>query len=333
MKTLWITWGHHRRTREIARALNIRLVELLPGSVPLVRYVPLIVRTVVQLLLVRPTQLFVQCPSVVLGLLAVALKKPFGYELVADLHNEAVDPFINRSRLYGRVIRLIHEHADLSIVSNASLSGIVEQSGGRAFVLPDGIPALSPAEPGRARTPSGVVFVCTFAPDEPFREVLEAARALEGTATVYVTGRAPRELHGPLAPNVTLTGYLPDAEYEKLLRDADVIVDLTAMENCLVCGGYEAVALGKPLVTSDTTALREHFRRGTIFTRHDPRSIADAIGRALERRQVLAAEMLTLRPELESEWAITAARLRSVLSPPTCDCSVRGTADSASGRS
>lgn len=314
MNTLWITWGHHRRTREIARALNIPLVELVPGSVPLLRYVPLVVRTIVQLVTVRPAQLFVQCPSVILGVLAVALRKPLGYVLVADLHNEAVDPFINRSRSYRRVIRLIHAHADLSIVSNANLSSIVEQSGGRAFVLPDGIPDLPSTTPERTRAPFSVVFVCTFAPDEPFRELLAAARALDGQARMHVTGRAPRDLAVRLAPNVTLTGYLPDGEYETLLRDADAIVDLTAMENCLVCGGYEAVALGKPLVTSDTAALREHFRRGTLFTRHDPRSIADAIGEALDRRAALAQEMRALRTELESEWAITAARLRSALS-------------------
>ena len=81
-----------------------------------------------------------------------------------------------------------------------------------------------------------------------------------------------------------------------------MIVDLTAIEDCLVCGAYEAVALGRPLVTSDTAALRQYFRRGTVYSRHDHASLAAAITYDLTHRERLAGEMQSLKPDLIAEW-------------------------------
>jgi hypothetical protein len=74
------------------------------------------------------------------------------------------------------------------------------------------------------------------------------------------------------------------------------------MENCLVCGAYEAVALQKPLVTSDTSALRSYFSAGTVFTRHEPQAIARAVREALAARTTLTLEMKELQPQLRARW-------------------------------
>jgi glycosyltransferase involved in cell wall biosynthesis len=171
-------------------------------------------------------------------------------------------------------------------------------------VLPDRVPILQSA-PNKdySNVPYTVVFVCTFALDEPYREVIEATRSLVDVATVHVTGGFDVEdWSGSVPQNLRFSGYLPDVAYEDLLRRSDVVVDLTAMEDCLVCGGYEAVALEKPLVTSDTRALRACFSRGTVFTRHDSTSIAAAIKDALNRRDELGHEMTLLRRDLEAAW-------------------------------
>jgi hypothetical protein len=79
-------------------------------------------------------------------------------------------------------------------------------------------------------------------------------------------------------------------------------LDLTTIDNCLVCGAYEAVAAGAPLVTSDTTALRAHFTQGTVYTRHAPRDIAGSLETALAEAPRLRAEMVALRSRLREEW-------------------------------
>jgi glycosyltransferase involved in cell wall biosynthesis len=259
-----------------------------------------------------PDVLIVQCPSIVLGLWAAALKPLCGYTLVADLHNEAVKPYIVSSRVYERLLGVVHRAADLCIVTNPNLTPVIESAGGRTFVLPDKLPDLRSASSEKP-APTSVVFVCTYSPDEPYREVIEAAAALDPSVTVFITGRYRGKDPLPVPSNVRLTGFLPEEAYVSLLASADVIVDLTAIEDCLVCGAYEAVALGRPLVTSDTAALRQYFRRGTVYARHDSASLAAAITRALADRERLAAEMRSLKPDLMAAWTEQRDALQALL--------------------
>jgi glycosyltransferase involved in cell wall biosynthesis len=263
-------------------------------------------RTAVCLARRRPGVLIVQCPSVVLSFWAALLKPVFRYSLIADLHNEAVEPFMHSFPLYRALLRSIHRASDLCVVTNDALKAVVENAGGRAFVLPDKVPDISPVRPRHsAVSPYRVVFVCTYARDEPYLDVIEAARRLGPSVEMYITGDHRRLEPSPEVPHhVHLTGFLPELEYEKLLRTADVIMDLTRMDNCLLCGAYEAVAVEKPLVTSDTRALREYFRRGTVYSSHDAESLAASVTQALSQYHVLADEMTTLKRELNETWAI-----------------------------
>jgi glycosyltransferase involved in cell wall biosynthesis len=300
-RQIWVTWETHRRTSELSRDLGTRLFEITSGLPRLGRYAVLLARTTACLLRQTPDVLVVQVPSIVLGLLAVGLKPIFGYTLVADLHNEAVKPFIVSSRIYEHLLRVIHRAADLCIVTNPNLTPVIEASGGKTFVLPDKLPDLQPG-PATAHSGPRVVFVCTYSRDEPYLELIEAARTLDPSVTVFITGRYRGTQPLPAPDNVRFTGFVPESAYVDLLSSADVVVDLTAIDDCLVCGAYEAVALGRPLVTSDTTALREYFRLGTVYSRHDSASLAEAMTYALAHRERLASEMQSLKPDLAAAW-------------------------------
>ena len=80
-------------------------------------------------------------------------------------------------------------------------------------------------------------------------------------------------------PNVHFTGFLADEDYWQLLRSADAIIDLTSKADCLVCGAYEALALGKPMLLSDNTASRELFGEGAVLTDNSTRT-SDAVSSA-----------------------------------------------------
>jgi glycosyltransferase involved in cell wall biosynthesis len=313
-KAIWISWERHRRTRELAREFGANLFELTAPGSALARYAKLMVQTARILARERPDLLIIQCPSIVLAVWTIVLKPAGRYRLVADLHNEAVEPFNYPFRVYGVILRWIQRAADVSLVTNTALQSVVTSAGGRALVLPDKVPAVEPGLQSAGRSEAHVVFICTYAADEPYLDVIEAARLLDPAVRVYVTGNAARAAGlPPLPPNVILTGFLPDDAYLALLRDADVLMDLTRMENCLVCGAYEAVALGKPLVTSDTSALRAYFRRGAVYARHDAKSLAEAVGGALRQKDTLAAEMTALRRELDDDWNARHDDVRRVL--------------------
>jgi glycosyltransferase involved in cell wall biosynthesis len=165
---------------------------------------------------------------------------------------------------------------------------------------------LPPAPPPPHRKTPRAVFICTFAADEPYAEVVEAGRALGNAVDLAITGnpaKADPAVAANLPPNVKFTGFLPEEDYVRLLAEADVLVDLTLMEDCLVCGGYEAAALGKPIVLSDTAALRGYFRRGAVYAKGDRASLAAGISEALSRRDALGREMAEFRGELAADWA------------------------------
>ena len=278
------------------------LFELTSPLPRLARYVALLSRTTICVTRHQPSILVIQCPSIVLGLWAGVLKQFFRFTLVADLHTEAVCPYIVSFKAYEILLRRVRRAADLCLVSNANLKDVAERTGGKAFVLPDPLPDLTPQEPVVRQACAQVVFVCTYAPDEPYCEVMEAAHYLDPSVTIQITGDYRRVKHLLPPSPAQLTGFLPEVDYVELLRTADVIVDLTCMEDCLVCGGYEAVALEKPLVTSDTAALRDYFRLGTVYTKHDSQSMAAAIAYALAHRDRLGAEMKTLKLDLARRW-------------------------------
>lgn len=313
-RAVWITWQRHRRTRELCRAFGLELVELTWKGRGVFRYPILALRTAFFVFRERPAVVFIQCPSVLLGVWAVLLKTIFRFTLVADLHNEAVEPYNYSFAAYRRALAWIGRSADVCIVTNEALKRIVEQGGGYAFVLPDKVPDLHPAAGVAAAGAPKVVFVCSYAPDEPYLELIEAASLLDPAVTVYVTGdhrRLPATVQVPA--NVRLTGFLSEQDYEELLRGSDIVVDLTAMENCLVCGAYEAVAVERPLVTSDTRALRAYFNRGTVYTAHTAQSLASAIAYALRERLRLTAEMKVLKLELARDWARQGDGLRRLV--------------------
>jgi glycosyltransferase involved in cell wall biosynthesis len=313
-RAVWITWQRHRRTRELCRAFGLELVELTWGGRPALRYPVLAARTALFLLRRHPDVVFIQCPSVLLGVWAVLLKTVLRFVLVADLHNEAVEPYNYSFAAYRRALAWIGRAADVCLVTNEALKRTVEQGGGRAFVLPDKVPTLQPAPDGNPAGAPRVVFVCSYAPDEPYLEVIQAAGLLDPGVTVYVTGDHRRlPAHVQVPSNVRLTGYLSEEDYEDLLRGAGVVVDLTRMENCLVCGAYEAVAVERPLVTSDTRALRSYFSRGTVYTGHTAHSLAAAMTYALGERARLAAEMKVLKHDLAEQWARQGDSLRRLV--------------------
>jgi len=311
---LAITWLQHRRTQELCAGLGIELLVLTTklGGVP--RYLVLGARTLIQLARRRPRVVLVQNPSLILAALALAVRGLLGFRLIVDAHNEAVVPFINRQRWVARLSRWVVRRADLTIVSNRQLAERVSRHGGRPFALPDRIPSPPPAPLRTLDGAFNVVLIATFAPDEPVAEVLEAVR--DAHIAVYVTGNHRKldpTVVARVPPNVRFTGFLEELDYWSLLRSADAIVDLTLMDDCLVCGSYEALALGKPMLLSHNSASVELFGNSAVFTDN---TVAD-IRRALERLQLeqvrLRAAAESKRSELADLWTASARSLGELI--------------------
>jgi hypothetical protein len=305
----FITWEHHRRTHGLSRRLGLPLREFVASGSRPRRYLVQILATLRFLVSDRPRVVVAQNPSLVLALLvlvwrAVAKRRA---RVLIDAHNEAVEPFTYKSCAILWLSRLVIRHADYTIVTNRFLAQKVVRLGGRPLILPDPLPRtlagdLVPYRQGAVLT---VLVVATYARDEPIAQILDAARRLTGIAEFRFTGnhrKLPRDVVVGAPANVTFLGYLAEDDYWEAMRRVHAVLDLTLLEDCLVCGAYESIAIGRPQILSNTKALVEHFRKGAVYSAPDADSIALAMADVRLHYSRLESEVAEFRVELEREW-------------------------------
>lgn len=317
MKSIWITWEQHRRTRELALSLdNMKLFELEFEAPFFIRYPYLLFKTVLILFKERPNLVVVQNPSVVLSLFMVTFGKLFTNNVLVDAHNEGIMPFYSKYNWLLPAYKLIQKHADLTIVTNENLADYVRLSGGHPFVLEDKIPRFNDVGQVDLKGDCNIVFICTFEKDEPYEDVIKAASLIDTSIYIYITGnyeKLPPNILENASPNLIFTGYLPQQDYENLLYSCDAVIDLTLMGNCLVCGAYEAVSLEKPIIVSNTNALRNYFCSGAVYTENRSNEIAAAIDYVLENKESIEEEIKLLKHRLQSEWMEKIGEFVSIL--------------------
>lgn len=303
---IWITWEKHRRTCELASQIpGLTLFLLEYRGHRLSRYSVLLTKTIRILRHNRPRLVIVQNPSIILTAFVILCSKLMQFSVVVDAHNEGLRPFHRYQNWLLPLYNFLQSHAALTIVTNQNLANAVALNRGRPFVLEDKIPDLSPKRSLQLQGKHNIVYICTYEKDEPFREVIQAARILDPAIFVYITGpkeKAPASVFKDPPDNLFFCDFLPEEDYINLLHSCDAVLDLTRMEDCLVCGAYEAVALAKPLILSNTSASRSYFSNGTVYTDNMPEAIARAVARALDQQTALHKEAQSLRNKLRTDW-------------------------------
>jgi glycosyltransferase involved in cell wall biosynthesis len=320
-RAIWITWERHRRNDSIAPALGVPLITpRLYERSRVKRYAAGIASTITALIRYRPHVVFCQNPPVLLALLLVKLSFILRFTVIADTHNCGVLPAEGRPGIRSLLARFVHRFARITIVHNERLAPVVERNGGRPFVLQDKFPDI-PGTAVRLEGSKNFLLITSWAPDEPIAEFLEAARRIDENIKIYAIGDYRRSAIDPRAvpPNVILTGYISDDRFFALLHSVDAVIDLTKRDNCLVCGAYEGVSAGKPLVLSDTPVLRAYFDRGAVYTVNDAEHIARALGEVLDRKESLSREIAGLRERRDREWESKKAALLRLAGLPEPD--------------
>jgi hypothetical protein len=254
--------------------------------------------------------------SIRIALLAILMKPLLRYSIVVDCHYAGIIPSSIIPGFLHFLYSYIHRNADLIIVTNNPHADIVRTSGGRPFILQDRIPnpVFTEHRPESSKNKK-VVCICSYNSDEPIDEILNAAELLHNkNITIYMTGDSRGKFsQKEIADNVILTGYLFDEKYWQLLWECDLVVDLTTRENCLLCGAYEAVAVEKPMVLSNSSALRGYFTKGAVFTENIDVNIALSINSALDSLNFLTQQSKELKIELKLNWEPIGEALRGAL--------------------
>jgi glycosyltransferase involved in cell wall biosynthesis len=312
MKISYISWAAHcSRSDHTARELGGRSHLVYWGSLgsrPLtiwLKYLGQAARTWRLLAAERPTAVFVMTPPVFAPLVAWAYCALHGCRLVLDAHTAA---FLHpRWRHFQPLQFWLARRAATTIVHNDHLKSVVERRGGHAITVSDIPVRFDSIEPYELPAGFNVAVVCSFNPDEPIVEILEAARRLPDVH-FHVTGspgrRDPR-LATIVASNVRLTGFLSDGAYGSLIGHADGVLTLTTRDHTMLRGAWEAVYQGTPVIVSNWPVLREAFDEGAIHVDNTAEDIVRAIRELRQHHGRYRTAVRALRTRKQHRWDAT----------------------------
>lgn len=275
--------------------MNIKLHEIIESEdLPVIYYyIALFVRTIIIIIKENPKYIFVMNPSSLCALFIVLFGKIFNKVIIVDAHNAGVH-FENANPLVRGVLQIfniiIMRFSKIIIVTNDRLAKYVKQKNGTPFILPDPFPKFKNFEKLKLKGQKNIFYICTYAGDEPYLNVIESAAFLDPDVFIYISGRK-KKMSLNLPANIMQTDYLPEQEFINYLFSADVVMDLTLREDCLLCGAYETIAVEKPLILSRTKALQDYFSEAAIFTDNSPSDIAVKIKKALENESILIKKL------------------------------------------
>jgi glycosyltransferase involved in cell wall biosynthesis len=309
--TIWITWEHQTRNRSLSSLLDIPLYEIVSERKGLQRYGESLLKTFQLIRAEKPDVLFCQNPSIVLSFFCVLLRRHLSFKVIVDEHNAGLFPFDGENRFLNWIARYIVRNANGIIVTNEPLAQQCTRWGGMPIVIEDPLPDFtqdySIAPPAtrsvaeQERKPFELMFICTWASDEPYANALMAAREFSAeTLRMTITGNPKGKVDTSEIPDsVYLAGFLSKTDYVNQLANADGVLVLTTREDCLNCGAYEAVSMLKPGILSDTSALRYYFSGGFVFTDNSMQSLIQSIRFLISERDSLQKEITRLKINCE----------------------------------
>jgi glycosyltransferase involved in cell wall biosynthesis len=283
--------------------------------VPL-RYMLSTIRTLAYLLRRRPRAVIMQTPPVPAAAIVLLWARVARVPVVLDTHPASFGldrrPF---HRIMMPLLASLVPRVAGCIVTTPELAEQISQWRGRPLIVHEAPMVWSErSELRRCSSRRQVLFICTFVPDEPLMEVLEAARRLPDV-TVQITGdlrRLSPRTREAAPENVEWTGYLMGEEYVSALREADVLMTLTTRRESVQRSAHEAVDALRPLVLSEWPHMRELFPHA-VLVENDPASIAAGIEEALRRCDELSALAPDARAAQHRRWSEQLGQLRAAL--------------------
>jgi Glycosyl transferase 4-like domain len=272
--------------------------------VPL-RYVLSAVRTVAYLIRRRPRAVMIQAPPVPAVAIVWAWSRLARVPLLIDSHPASFGTEDARvDRLMRPLLAWLVPRAAGCIVTTPRLGEQISRWGGRPIVVHEApMPWGERMSPRGCSTERRVLFVCTFAPDEPLMEMLQAAVQVPG-ATFAITGdlrRLPEAAQKAAPSNVQWLGYLKGRDYVAALEGADVIMSLTKRPESVARSAHEGVDALRPMVISGGPHMRDLFPYA-VCVENQPESIAEGVTEALERCEELSSAAIEARSVQHRRW-------------------------------
>jgi glycosyltransferase involved in cell wall biosynthesis len=299
-KIAFVAWRRlSRRTTLLCKALDVELWYF-PDRLP---YLRAAYRTFNSVRKNRPKILLIQLPQGPLLLQALLLRIFFGCKIVADVHSGFLMEWEWKSYLLNAPFRRLLRHADQVLIHNSAMKELLSNgTKDKTLVVYDPWPLIE-VIPSKGNDGDYLVFPASYHPDEPLEEVLACIQKNFPEIRLYVTGdwRRRPSVKKYESKNVIFTGFLSPEDYEDLIAGAKAIISGTKEEYTALMSAWEAVAHGKPLILSDSKALRETLEDyPSYYDYNDPRSIKEAIERIGDIQPYSSAREALLRKTMAS---------------------------------
>ena len=333
-----IVWSAKDRTsgrsQRIADALGAELryvyyPTLFGLNMPLpMRYMMQGIATFFILLTVRPAVLTLQLPPVFAAFPVFLVGKLFGTRIHLDFHTSFQDKtwrkFHRLHHFFAKNAAYVTAHNKDDFVllqrwapEHSAVLKSPAMDRNELVMNPGYLSALDVNAHAHERK---VFFVNRFANDDPYEEVIALARMRPETC-FFVTGNPDKVALdlATLPANVVLTGFIHPSKFLALMDACDVVLSLTTRPGTLLWSIREALALGKPVVTSDHSILKEEFGAVALFTNHRPEDLSDKIDKALEENDTLMQAAMSYIEKDKLRWERDVKVLRDALSDSTSE--------------
>lgn len=310
MRILFVSWTKENgRTADLAADLGATALFVNERGSLVTRYLRNTIITLRRVSRDRPEVLFTMLPPTPLLLVALLCRLRFKTRLGFDLHTGFfLDP---KWHAFARISLRFMRNA-VVIVTNESLAKVCADVGVVATVLDDPAsrtePPKVPASDGKAPL---VVWPVSYANDEPINAFIEAVRALPEISFV-MTGDAPKALIASAPVNLKFSGWLSADQYIALIRGATGVAALTNRAHTMQRAAYEAIAAGKPVISSDFPELRTFLGDAAVYADETTEALIRALEIfARERDKMTASVQATQeRWRVSTQRGLAAVRLR-----------------------
>lgn len=287
------------RSRATAATFGCPIVLLGSGKGKLGTYLRLMRRTWATLQEMRPRTVLCLNQPPMLPLLCWWWARRNQAMVIQDFHSGALThrywrPFLGA---YKAMVRM----APFTIAHNRIDAERLRQWGGAVSVMltlpgdptASGLPEVRASSDGSR--PS-FLFVCTFAPDEPIPEVLQAfAQCPE--FDVLVTGNYRKAGLDPSTQpdNVKLLGFIEYREYLEQMATATAVITLSRRGHIMQMAVEEAITLGVPVLTNHSPTLEEALGDAGHHVDITPEGIAAGLRTVVARHRPMADAAATTR--------------------------------------
>ena len=310
---LMIVWSKpdkgSRRALEVSNRLGWKLHYSFPRKplfIPL-RYLWCMIDSMSKIRKVRPDLFVLQIGPSIACLIGIWFNFFYNKPVVYDSHSHVYSQRIEK--FYRWINKVAFRMSRAVLIHNDVHDNDVRKLGGKPIVLRDPIPKFPDVKYNKnVKLKKPAVFCpLSWHSDEPVKEILETANKLSDF-NFYLSGTPHGKFNFP--KNVICTGLLAPELYLAYLKTSDVILSLTSREGTVTCAGHEAIAVKRPLVTSDTKALRDRFAGYALFSSSVPEKLALHIVEAYKTKEKIVKNFSIIEKKFEEEWTNNSFFLR-----------------------